>query len=503
MSEIKQKSIKKNFIMNAILTMSGMIFPLITYPYVIDIIGKEGTGAVKFATSVIAYFAMFAQLGIPTYGIKACAKVRDDKEKLSKTVHELMLINLMMSVVVYVLFFASLFIIPQFAEDRILLIIVSSTMFFNMIGIEYLYRGLEQYSYITIRSLIFKALGLVLMFILVRKRSDVEMYGAITIFAASASNIFNFIYARKLISFRRQKQLDLKKHIRPVMVFFAMSCATQVYLNLDGIMLGFMKGKAVVGDYDSAVKIKVILVSVVTSLGAVLLPRASYYIKNKKMDEFRRITAKALHFVWVFATPLTVYFIFFAKEGIRFLTKDECINAIPAMQIIVPTVLFIGLSNILGIQILVPIGKEKIVLYSEIGGAVVDLVLNAIFIPKYDAAGAAFGTTVAELIVVMIQLYFMRDIKDQIDIKQSFAKIGYWKIIIALIAAIPASIWVKMIDASAFTTSIRLESFIILAISATMFFAVYLLLMIILKDKLTKEIVDGLVSKFKKKKQID
>lgn len=502
MSEVKQKSIKKNFIMNAILTMSGFIFPIITFPYISDVIGARGTGAVRFATSVIAYFAMFAQLGIPTYGIKVCAKVRDDKEKLSKTVHELMLINLLMSVVVYVLFFASLFIIPKFYNNRILLIIVSSTIFFNMIGIDYLYRGLEQYTYITIRSLIFKAIAVALMFLLIKEKSDYVIYGGITIFAASASNIMNFVHSRKLISFRRQGKLDLKQHFRPIMVYFAMACATQVYLNLDGIMLGFMTDEVDVGYYDAAVKLKTILVSIVTSLGSVLLPRASYYVENKQMDEFRKITAKALHFVWIFATPLMIFFIIFAKEGLLFITNTEFLPAVPAMQIIIPTILFIGISNILGIQVLVPIGKEKIVLYSEIGGAVVDLILNLIFIPKFKAAGAALGTTVAELVVVLIQAYFMRQLKDTIDIKCVFGKIGYWRIIIAIIVSVPASFWVKYIDTSMFPDSVRIQNFILLAISAILFFGVYLIVMLITKDGLVTEIIGGILSKvFKKKKQ--
>ncbi|MBO4592408.1 MAG: flippase [Eubacterium sp.] len=501
MAEIKQKSIKKNFIMNAILTMSGFIFPLITSPYISDVLEADGTGPVDFATSVIAYFAMFSQLGIPTYGIKVCAKVRDDKEKLSKTVHELMLINFLMSVVVYVLFFASLFIVPQFKDDRLLLIIVSSTIFFNMIGIDYLYRGLEQYKYITIRSLIFKAIAVVLMFLLVKQKSDYVIYGGITIFAASASNVMNFIHARKLISFRSCGKLDLKQHFKPIMVYFAMVCATQVYLNLDKIMLGFMKEKVDVGYYGAAVKIKNILVSIVTSLGAVLLPRASYYVEHNQMNEFRRITAKALHFVWIFATPLMVFFVIFSREGLLFLNNATYLPAVPAMQLIIPTILFIGVSNILGIQVLVPIGKEKIVLYSEIGGAVVDLVLNLIFIPKYKAAGAAFGTLIAELVVVLIQVYFMRDLKDSVDLKNMFGKIGYWRIIIALIVASPAAIYVKYIDKSILPDSVRIHSFILMAISAILFFGVYLVAMLITKDSLATEIMGNIVSKVLKKKK--
>lgn len=105
MTKTKIQSIKFNYIMNSILTLSSIIFPLITFPYVSRILNPVGMGKISFATSVIIYFSMFAQLGIPTYGIRACAKVRDDKAKLSKVVQEIIIINLVMCLVVYIVFF--------------------------------------------------------------------------------------------------------------------------------------------------------------------------------------------------------------------------------------------------------------------------------------------------------------------------------------------------------------------------------------------------------------
>ena len=137
----KQKSLKINFIMNAILTMSSFIFPLITFPYVSRVLLPVGTGKVSFANSVITYFAMFAQLGIPTYGIRACSKVRDNKEELNKTVHEIFLINLIMSVLTYLVFLVCLVAVPRFRQDYALFLILSSTLFFNVIGMEWMYKA--------------------------------------------------------------------------------------------------------------------------------------------------------------------------------------------------------------------------------------------------------------------------------------------------------------------------------------------------------------------------
>ena len=373
----KKKSLKLNFIMNALLTMSSFIFPLITFPYVSRILLPVGTGKVSFTTSVVSYFALFARLGIPTYGIRACAKVRDDKEALSKTVQELFIINMVMSVMAYLALFVAIAFVPRLQQEKMLLMIVSLTILFNAIGMEWLYKALEQYSYITIRSIVFKFIALLAMFAFIHNQKDYVIYGGISILASSASNVFNFLHAHRYVSVRPVGGYDFKKHLRAVVIFFAMSCATTIYTNLDTVMIGFIATDTDVGYYNAAVKIKTILVSIVTSLGVVLLPRASYYVENGRMEEFYRITKKAIHFVFLVATPMMVYFMLFAKEGICFLSGSAYIGSIVPMQIIMPTLLLIGLTNIMGIQMLVPLGREKVVLLSEIAGVIVDCVLNA------------------------------------------------------------------------------------------------------------------------------
>ena len=191
--ENKNTSVKLNFLMNAILTISAFIFPLITFPYVSRILLPEGTGKVSFATSVVTYFALFAQLGIPTYGIRACAKVRDNKEKLTRTVQEIFIINIVMSLITYIVFFLVLNIDPRMQADKTLFVITSSTILFNAIGMDWLYKGLEKYTYITIRSIIFKFIALLAMFMFVHQKSDYIVYGGISIFAGSASNICNLL----------------------------------------------------------------------------------------------------------------------------------------------------------------------------------------------------------------------------------------------------------------------------------------------------------------------
>lgn len=431
----KKASLKINFIMNSILTMSQFIFPLITFPYISRILLPVGTGKVSFATSIVSYFALFAQLGIPTYGIRACAKVRDDKKELTRTVQEIFIINLVMSLITYVVFFFAIYYVPRLRQDKELLMIIGLTIFFNAIGMEWLYKALEQYTYITIRSIIFKFIALIAMFMLVHKQSDYVIYGGISIFASSASNIFNFFHANKYISLKPVESYNFRRHLKAVVVFFAMSCATTIYTNLDTVMLGFICTNTDVGYYNAAVKIKTILVSIVTSLGVVLLPRASYYVEHDMLNEFYRITRKAINFVFLVAAPLMIYFILFAQEGIYFLSGSAYTGSIIPMQIIMPTLLLIGLTNIMGIQMLIPLGKEKVVLYSEIVGVIVDVILNALLIPQLASSGAAIGTLAAETAVWIIQFCALKK-----DVCEAYRKVKYSPIVIGLVIATVANL---------------------------------------------------------------
>ena len=477
---MKQKSIKLNFIMNAILTISGFIFPLITFPYISRVLLPEGTGRVNFAISLINYFIMFAMMGIPTYGIRVCAQVRDDKEKLSRTVHELLFINLLMSVLAYILLAGALLFIPRLFEDRLLYLIVSASILFTAIGMEWLFKALEEYTYITIRSLVFQAISIIAMFLLVHEKDDYVIYGAISIVAASASNVLNLFHARKYIFLHPIGKYNLKRHLKPVLIFFAMACATTIYTNLDNVMLGFMKGDVEVGYYNAAVKIKTILVAIVTSLGNVLLPRVSYYVQHEQYDEFKQVCKKALNFVFIVAAPVSLYFILFAKNGVYLLSGPAYTGSILPMQIIMPTVLLIGLTGIMGIQVLVPLGREKTVLYSEIAGAVTDLILNWFLIPRLGAAGAAIGTLVAEFVVLLFQMIVLRK-----ELGDTFKSIKYYKIIFAMMAGTAACIWVQFL---------HLGNFIALLISAVLFFGIYYGVMVLLKEELTCDITNQITT---------
>ena len=496
----KQPSIRRNFLMNTILRAANVIFPLITILYVSRILLPAGLGRVSFATSFIAYFNMAAQLGIPTYGIRACAKVRDDKEELSRVTLELLLLNLIGTVISYAAITFCILFIPRVRADKILFIILSLIIILNAIGMEWLYQGLEQYTYITIRSLIFKTVALAAVFLLVKEQKDVLIYAGISIFASSASNILNFLHAQKYVdlhsaivrgrnglsqetvgSVNRAAEtvrgdgtgINLRRHLKPVIVLFAMVCAVTVFSGLDEVMLGFIRTDADVGIYHAAVRIKVALVDIITALSVVLLPRASYYVEHERTKDFLRITDKGMRFVLLSGAGLTVYFMLYAGETVLFLFGPEFESSILPMILIMPVVLLTGMTRVMGNQILIPQGREKIVLHSVTAGAMADVILNAILIPGLGPSGAVIGTLAAELIIVLVQLPSVKE-----EVGGTVRGFLNWRIAVAIILSIAVSFWIKHLQIGLLWK---------LIVSCLLFFSVYIGSLLLLKDPLAAE----------------
>ena len=484
---VKYKSVKFNFIMNFILTLSNFIFPLITFPYVSRILQASGLGKVGFATSIIAYFSMIAMMGIPTYGIKACAKIRDDSYKLTKTVYELLILNTIFLAFSLTLLLLSVIFINKFYIDKELYIILAFSMLFNVLGIEWLYKALEQYSYITIRSIFFKIASLILLFVFVKESNDILPYAMLTVLASVGAGILNFYNLRKIITLYKItfKQLEITKHIKPSFTFFLLTISITIYVNLDSIMLGFMTSDDNVGYYSAAVKIKQILVTLVTSLGAVMLPRLAFYYEQKRFDEFKDLVKNALGFILIVSLPLTIYFTLYAKDAILLLSGESFLASVEPMQIIMPTVFLIALSNLMGWQILVPMDREKQIVFSTIIGAIVGGIINIFAIPYLGVNGAAIANLCAECAVVVVQIILLRKF-----IFPILAKINIWKMLIALFISTGVTLLIPF----------NSNEIINLLLSSILFFGSYLISLLILKEPMVYQLFSSVLNKIKLKR---
>lgn len=399
MNEIKQPTIKRNAILNICRTFLSILFPLITFPYATRVLLPNGIGRVQFASGLISYFVMIAGLGIGTYGIRETAKKRDNQDSLTKVTKELFIINIISTFISYCIFFIVLILVPKFSEYRNILIVYSATILFSTIGIEWLYSGLEQYAYITIRQLFFQVCSLIALFIFVRKQDDTLKYAAISVISNVGANFCNFIYSRKYIKWRLPIKLELLQHLKPILIFFGMRIAVTFYTALDTTLLGFMTKDEYVGYYETANKIPRIIVMLIMSVVTVLIPRFSWMIENKNEKGFKEMAEKSFNLLLMFSIPMAVGTNILSKNIILIVSGEKFLNASISMNYLSMLIFIIPFSNFLGNQIFLPLGKEHFSFISVVLGAIVNLILSIILIKRIGAIGAAIATMIAEATV--------------------------------------------------------------------------------------------------------
>ncbi len=402
------KSLKKNAIFNVLYDAANILFPLITSMYVARVLMPEGVGRVSYAQNIASYFVTFAALGLPTYGIREIAKVHGEKKLANKTFTELFLINAITTTV-----FAAAYAIMIFSPlgksfDKSLMICFGISILFNYLSIDWLYKGYEEYVYIALRSIIIKAISLVLIIIFVKNKEDYIRYAIITVVALGGNYVFNIIYARNLIRFEF-KNLEFKKHITPLVVLALSLFLSSIYSKLDITMLGSMSTKTATGLYTNAQKICEMLIVACSSLSAVFLPRLSYYYKNdtEKFTSLIDSGVKALAFV---AIPAATALFVLAPQAMELLYGKEFVPGASTVRILSILVIVKSFGNLLCYQLVICTGNEKkrLPAYAFASGA--NIALNALLIPSFAQNGAAIASVASEVIVNTYQFIKMKKI---------------------------------------------------------------------------------------------
>lgn len=474
---MRNKSIRLNALLNIILTLSNIIFPLITFPYVSRILNPEGIGVVSFFSSIGNYGVLVASLGISTYGIRAVASIREDKNKLSRIVQELAVINIIMSGLVTLLLLGMALVIKQLSKESSLLLITSLTILSSPLALNWLYSGIEEYAYITKRSLIFKAFSLILIFLFVKKPADYVVYAGITLFSTLGSNILNVWHSRKFVYIKRYKNLEFKKHFKPMFYLFASLLAVNIYTNLDTVMLGFINGNEAVGYYSVASKVKWILLSLITSISAVLLPRLSFYISKKDTSKFNKMLKESSAVIFFIAIPLVAFFIVEAQNSIQLLGGEKYISATLSMQILMPILVISGFSNITGNQILIPMNRERYFMFAVSLGALVNLGLNLILMPKLGIIGASMATLFAELTQMTVQFIY--------SYKYLAGNISKNNLRNVILATVIATIILIVVE----SRIVLATPFLSLFLAGSIFFSIYLGILLLLKEEVTIQLL--------------
>lgn len=427
------KSLKLNAFFNVVRNVLRLIFPLITFPYVSRVLMPEGIGKVNFANSIVMYFYTIASLGIGSYGIREAAKIRNDRLALAKFTKEMLSINIVSTLVSYILLAASLVFVKKFESYRILIIVNSSSIILNTIGFEWLYSALEEYGYITLRSIIFQIVSLALTFILVRNSDDVVNYALVSVISNVGSNVCNLIHARRYLDLKTKVKLEIKKHLKPIFLLFFSSIAITVFSILDTSMVGFIKDDVEVGYYTSASKIIRMIRDLFPAISTVMFARVSYYVGTKETQKIKEVTGQIFNLFYALSIPICMGFILLMKPILLLMCGSEFLPAVAVGQVLAPLVILSSISGYLSGAILISFGREKIYMYVEVGAALLDIVLNFAFIPKYGALGAGIATLITELVMFIIFHISVKNEISGVKIKKALVQYIISSVIMALV----------------------------------------------------------------------
>ena len=403
-------SLKGNIILSYLNTITGIVFPLITFPYATRVLFSEGIGTIDFLNSIINYIVLLTGLGIPFYGVREIAKCRNDIQQCQQKTLELAILNLSLCALGYVVVYILGTFISRIHTNLSLFYILSLSILFTAIGVQWFYQGIEDFKFITIRGIIVRVACATCLFFFVKEKDDLILYAFIVVGATVGNNIINFVHLRKYISLSeiRWKQLNIKSHIVPTMRVFMMSTFISVYIYLNSIFLGFIDNAATVGHYTAGIRVTHIICMVITSLGTVMLSRSAHLIETNDYERFNVLITKSYRFIMAISLPLTVGLIILATPITLLLCGSDFIPSIAVVRITAPTITIVSLADVIGMQILFPMNREKIVIQGTIVAAILSMSTNFLLIPYFSASGAAIATLLSEVSVVATEIILGR-----------------------------------------------------------------------------------------------
>ena len=402
------RSLVKNSVFNVAYKLLNVLFPLVTTTYVARVLLAEGVGKVAYAQNIVTYFVVLAALGIPNYGIREIAKVRDNLEQTNKVFSELMAINFVSTSFFLIAYVGMILSFPFFHDNVYLHVAVGGALVFKFIDIDWFYQGREEFAFITIRSFFVKVLFLIWIFLFVKNVNDVVMFALASVLGIGANNIFNVLHLKKTgVKFSLEKS-NLKKHLKPIFVLFASVIAIELYTMVDTTMIGIICGNSAVGLYANAIKIVRILIGVISGVSGVLLPRLSYHYARSELDKCSQLVSKALMVMIFLYIPCQIGLLMEGDVVMPFLFGESFAEGGKTLQIASLLICTLGFSNLFGTQVLLTFGQEKKLFLCTVIAAVTNLSLNFILIPKFEQNGAAAASVFAELIVTIMAFCFCR-----------------------------------------------------------------------------------------------
>ena len=479
-----ETSVKKNTIFNAIKSVFGIIYPLITFPYISRVLMTENVGKINFSNSVVSYYSLIASLGVTTYAVRECSRYRDDKEKLEETAGQILSINLLSTIVAYIALAITLVCARKLDNYRTLIIIQSTTILFTTLGADWINTAMEDFKFIAIRTIGMQVFSLVIMFIFIHKPEDYILYAAISVVATSGANIANIFYRRRYCKTKLTVHIHFKKYFPPILLLFSLILSQTIYTSSDTTILGLIKGDYEVGLYSTSVKIYNIVNTVVASVAWVVMPQLSSAFPRKQYSKINELLKYSLNFIVVLGMPCLVGLNVVTNEIILLIAGKSYLGAALSLRILTISLDFSFVSGWIGNMMMLPAGKEKICLYSSIMSAVINIFLNLILIPIWGLNAAAMTTAISEFVGIIMKIPF---------IDKNIRIYGLRQVFIAPIIGC-----VGIIGVSGLVRRVVDSSYLIAIFTIAVSAIVYVLILIILKNEFAMNFIRPIIRRLKR-----
>lgn len=417
-------NLKKNIAYNFIYQLLILILPFVTAPYLSRTLGANGIGTYSFSQSMTLYFMYFSLLGLSNYGNRCIANVQGNKNLRSKVFWEIFfmqIITFMISLIAYIIY------TYYFAVDKLAAKIMGIWFISSLFDINWFFFGMEQFKLTVIRNTIIKLLSVIGIFIFVKSESDVYIY--ITIMACSAlvSQLCLWTYLKKFIYFVKPTWKKIFQHFKPNFILFIPVIAVSIYKIMDKVMLGYMSTMAQVGYFENSEKIINMVVSLIVAIGTVMLPRMTVLASEDNIEKSKKYIDNTMLIVQIYVNAALFGLIAISDQFCKVYFGNGFTESGIILCYLAVTVVFLGCGNVIRTQFIIPNNKDKIYINSAIWGAITNVIINLILIPKLEAVGAAIGTVCAEFVVCAYQLFMVRkdvNIKKYLKYQVVFLVIG-------------------------------------------------------------------------------
>lgn len=396
-------SLKKNFIYSSILTVSTYLFPLLVYPYISRTLGLSNIGIVNFVDNLVNYFILISMMGITTVGVREIAATRGNRHKLSKTFMSLLMLTVIATLLAVTALWIAMYTIPTLFPYRDLLYIGIVKLVFNLFLMEWFFMGMEEFKYITKRSILVKCIYVISVFLFVKEATDYKIYYILTISFIVVNAIINLFYSRRFVRYSL-KGINLRPFYKPFLIMGVYQLLTNVYTMLNPVWLGFVTNTDEVGYFTTATRLHSIIMAVLLSFTNILFPRVSNLVAEGKQEEFWDKINTAFDAIFIFAFPTIIYMLVAGPDLLHLVVGNGFEGAYLPLQIITPLILIIGIEQILVIQILLATHQDSTVLQNSIIGAVTALIFNILLTTSLGAVGSAIVWVIVELVVMTLSI---------------------------------------------------------------------------------------------------